>query len=157
MVFLDFLFYNTGDELNFPLTIKMFQKIIPTKVSHLEIFKIEPRIFNFWTFDAKQEKDCSKLVVGREKFNWKINLLNYFHFRPKCGNFQNIWFSKSYNSDPLRDLTDVCQYSPALIKILFRNSSLCHFGIKNWSWKINNGSAHSSMDSRLSPIKIRDA
>ena len=66
MVFLDFLFNNSGDELNFPFTIKMFQKIILTKVSPRN-FQNEPPIFNFCTFDAKQEEDCSKLVVGRDK------------------------------------------------------------------------------------------
>ena len=71
MVFLDFLFHNSGDELNFPFTIKMFQKIIRTKIgkkfSHLENFENEPRIFNFCSFDAKHENKCSKLVFERDQ------------------------------------------------------------------------------------------
>ena len=97
MVFLDFLFHNSGDELNFPFTIKMFQKIILDK-------NFAPRIFNFCTFDAKHGKECSKLVVGRDKkYGWKINLLNYFQFRLNSRIFLNIWLSKSFNRGLLID------------------------------------------------------
>ena len=67
MVFLDFLFNNSGDELNFPFTIKMFQKIIQTKVSHLEILKMNLEFSIFALLMRNRKKDCSKLVVGRDE------------------------------------------------------------------------------------------
>ena len=91
MVFLDFLFNNSGDELNFPFTIKMFQKIILTKVSHLEISKMNLEFSIFALLMQNRKKIVRNwLLEGIKNYNRKINLLNYFQFRPKCGDFQNI-------------------------------------------------------------------
>ena len=100
MVFLDFLFHNSGDELNFPFTIKMFQKLSSTKISHLE-FSI------FALLMRNMEKNVRNwLLEGIKNMDEKLIYWIIFNFALIRGFFLNIWLSKWFNRDLLTDFKE---------------------------------------------------
>ena len=69
----------------------MFQKIILTKFSHLEIFKMNLEFSIFALLMRNRKKIVRNwLFEGIKNYNPKINLLNYFQIHSKCGDFLNI-------------------------------------------------------------------